>query len=191
MISNMDDAAREGWNVFFWAIDQQVPGMLRAVTYAVIFLAQVLCGLATVTSLSPMMFSFSRDGGLPFSRALARVSPRHRSPNASIWAGSALSVLFVWGSSVISMGDTPVYSIVVSCTVIFLFFSFIIPITLGLFAYGGRERPKMGAWNVWPGGYSPFLLLSVAGIVVLVVFCLEPPHRSTPMWAAWVLRLAA
>ena len=31
-----------------------------------IFIAQFLCGLATVTSASRMIFAFSRDGGLPF-----------------------------------------------------------------------------------------------------------------------------
>ena len=182
MIPDMDDAARQGWNVFFWAMDRQVPGMLNAFTCAVIFLAQVLCGLATVTSLSRMMYAFSRDGGLPFSRTLARVSPRHRTPNASIWAGSVLSVLFVWASSVISIGDTPVYSIVVSCTVIFLFFSFIIPITLGLFAYGGRKWPKMGPWNVGRGGYSLFALLSIAAMVLLFVIGVHPPNDP----ARWV-----
>jgi len=146
------------------------------------FPAQVLCGLATVTSLSRMMYAFSRDGGLPFSRSLARVSPRHRTPNASIWAGSVLSVLFVWASSVISIGDTPVYSIVVSCTVIFLFFSFIIPITLGLFAYGGRKWPKMGPWNVGRGGYSLFALLSIAAMVLLFVIGVQPPNDP----ARWV-----
>ena len=34
--------------------------------YLVIFIAQLLCGLATVTSASRMIFAFSRDGGLPF-----------------------------------------------------------------------------------------------------------------------------
>jgi amino acid transporter len=55
-----------------------------------------------------MIFAFSRDGGLPFSKALAKVSHKHRTPNAAIWTGSALAVLFVWGSSVVSIGDTPV-----------------------------------------------------------------------------------
>jgi amino acid transporter len=182
VIPNMGDAATQGWNVFFWAMDKQVPWTLNLFTYAVIFLAQVLCGLATVTSLSRMMFAFSRDGGLPFSRVLARVSPRHRTPNASIWAGSALSVLFVWGSSVISIGDTPVYSIVVSCTVIFLFFSFIIPITCGLFAYGGPKWPKMGPWNIGRGGYSLFALLSVIAMVLLFVIGVQPPNDP----ALWV-----
>jgi amino acid transporter len=182
MIPNMDEAAKQGWNVFFWAMDRQVPMTIRQVTYAVIFLAQVLCGLATVTSLSRMMFAFARDGGLPFSRALARVSPRHRTPNAAIWAGSALAVLFVWGSSVISIGDTPVYSTVVSCTVIFLFFSFIIPIALGLCTYGGPKWPRMGPWNMGRAGFSLSAVLSIIAMVLLFVIGVQPPNQA----ARWV-----
>ena len=109
--------------------------------YIAIFISQWLCGLATVTSVSRMIFAFSRDGGLPFSKALASVSKAHRTPVSAIWTGSILSVLFVWGTTVISIAGSSAYSIVVSCTVIFLFLSFTVPIALGLFAHG---TPK---WN--------------------------------------------
>ncbi len=42
-----------------------------------------------------MIFAFSRDGGLPASKALAKVSPKFRTPVSAIWTGSILSVLFV------------------------------------------------------------------------------------------------
>ncbi len=69
MIPNMDEAAKQGWNVFFWAMDQRVPELVKQLLYWAIFVAQILCGLATVTSASRMIFAFSRDGGLPFSKA--------------------------------------------------------------------------------------------------------------------------
>ena len=47
---------------------------MKKVLYLAIFISQLLCGLATVTSVSRMMFAFSRDGGLPFSKALATVA---------------------------------------------------------------------------------------------------------------------
>ena len=144
MLPSMDEAAKQGWNVFFWAMDTQVNPTIKMALYVAIFISQFLCGLATVTSVSRMIFAFSRDGGLPCSKALASVSPNHRSPVAAIWTGATLAVLFVWGSSVISIGATPVYTIVVSCTVIFLFFSFIIPIVLGLFTYGTVEVADHG-----------------------------------------------
>ncbi len=88
MIPNMDDAAKQGWNVFFWAIDAAASTRRsRRSLYVAIFVAQLLCGLATVTSASRMIFAFSRDGGLPASKALATVSPTYRTPVAAIWTG--------------------------------------------------------------------------------------------------------
>jgi amino acid transporter len=137
--------------VFFWALDSQFHPTLKFVLYLAIFISQWLCGLATVTSVSRMMFAFSRDGGLPFSKNLARVSRKYRTPVHSISAGSILAVAFVAGAKWLEAGGTPVYTIVVSCTVIFLFFSFAIPIALGLLAHGTAKWPKMGPWDLGPG----------------------------------------
>ena len=176
MIPNMDEAANQGWNVFFWAMDAQVPGTMKEILYVLIFVAQILCGLATVTSASRMIYAFSRDGGLPFSKGLARVSPTHRTPNAAIWTGAALAWLFVWGAKWLEAGGTPVYTVVVSCTVIFLFFSFAMPITLGLFTYGGPKWQKMGPWNIGRAGYSLFAVLSIIAMVLIFVIGVQPPN---------------
>lgn len=176
MIPNMDDAAKQGWNVFFWAMDSQVNPQVKQYLYIAIFISQFLCGLATVTSVSRMIFAFSRDGGLPFSSALAKVSPSLRTPVNAIWTGATLSVLFVWGTSLITIAGASAYAIVVSCTVIFLFFSFIIPITLGLFTYGGKKWPKMGPWNMGRGLYSLFALLSIVAMALIFVIGVQPPN---------------
>ena len=178
MIPNMADAAKQGWNVFFWAMDTQMPVLLKDVLYVAIFLSQFLCGLATVTSVSRMIFAFSRDGGLPASRALAKVNQRFRTPVAAIWTGSILSVLFVWGTSLVTFGETSAYSIVVSCTVIFLFFSFAIPITVGLFAYGTAKWPAMGPWNMGRGLYMLFGGLSVLAMILIFVLGIQPPNEG-------------
>jgi amino acid transporter len=176
MIPNMDAAAKQGWNVFFWAMDQRVPFPIKEILYALIFLSQALCGLATVTSTSRMIYAFSRDGGLPASALLARVSRRHRTPNAAIWTGATLALLFVWGAKWLEAGGTPVYTVVVSCTVIFLFFSFAIPIALGLLAYGGPRWQKMGPWSIGRAGYTLAALLSIASMVLIFVIGVQPPN---------------
>jgi len=177
MIPNMDEAAKQGWNVFFWAMDANVGPTMKMALYVAIFLAQWLCGLATVTSVSRMMFAFSRDGGLPFSKALAKVSPKHRTPVAATWAGAILAVLFVAGAKWIeASGATPVYTIVVSCTVIFLFFSFAIPIGLGLLAYGGPKWPRMGPWDIGKPLFSLFAVGSIVSMVLIFVIGVQPPN---------------
>ncbi|MBY5394925.1 amino acid permease [Rhizobium leguminosarum] len=182
MLPNMDDAAKQGWNVFFWAMDSQVNPIVKDILYFAILVSQWLCGLATVTSVSRMIFAFSRDGGLPASKALSKVSPQYRTPVAAIWTGSILSVLFVWGSSLATIGDTPVYTIVVSCTVIFLFFSFAIPITLGLFAWGTSKWDKMGPWNLGEGAFKLFAVLTVIAMILIFILGIQPPNE----WALYI-----
>jgi len=183
MVPSLDEAAKQGWNVFFWGMDAQVNPVVKNLLYIAIFVSQLLCGLATVTSASRMLFAFSRDGGIPgASKALAKVSTAHRVPVASIWASSILSVLFVWFTSAITIAGTPAYSIVVSCTVIFLFLSFTVPITLGLFTIGGEKWPKMGPWDMGIGTYKLVAVLSILAMILLFVIGIQPPND----WALYI-----
>ena len=176
MLPDMDDAAKQGWNVFFWALDQQMPASVKTVLYVAILICQLLCGLATVTSASRMMYAFARDGGLPFSTQLARVSPTRRTPTAAIWSGAVASVLFTGGAKWLEAGGTPVYTVVVSCTVIFFFISCSIPIVLGLFAIGGPRWPTMGAWDIGRGGYRFFAILSIVSMSLIFTLGVSPPN---------------
>lgn len=182
MIPNMDDAAKQGWNVFFWAFDQRVSPGIKEFVYLVVFVAQLLCGLATVTSASRMIFAFSRDGGLPGSRALSKVSPTYRTPVAAIWTAAVLSVLFVWGSSLVSVAGTSAYTIVVSCTVIFLFLSFTVPIVLGMMTWGTSKWDKMGPWNMGKGMFMLFGVLSILSMILIFVIGIQPPND----WALYI-----
>ncbi len=177
MLPNMDDAAKQGWNVFFWGMDSQVNPTIKVLLYIAIFVSQWLCGLATVTSASRMLFAFSRDGGIPgASKALATVSPSYRTPVSAIWAASILSVLFVWLTSAVTIAGLPAYSIVVSCTVIFLFLSFALPIALGLVAIGGPKWPTMGPWNMGIGTYKLISVLALTSMAVMFYIGIQPPN---------------
>lgn len=176
MLPNMDDAAKQGWNVFFWAMDSQVNPTVKEILYFLIFISQFLCGLATVTSLSRMIFAFSRDKGLPGSAALSKVSPKHRTPVAAIWVGAILSVLFVWFTSAITIAGTPAYSIVVSCTVIFLFLSFALPIALGFVAIGTPKWPAMGPWNIGAGAFRVVAVLVILAMALIFYIGIQPPN---------------
>lgn len=189
MIPSMDEAAKQGWNVFFWGMGERVPETLRNVLYVLIFIAQWLCGLATVTSVSRMLFAFSRDGGIPgISKALASVSPLSRSPANSIWFGSILSVLFVWFTSAITIAGTPAYSIVVSCTVIFLFLSFAVPIALALVTYGTEKFPKPGPWDLGAGMFRLVCVLSLVAMAVIFYAGIQPPNDwALPITVGFVI----
>src|SRR5262245_46247269 len=182
MIPNMDEAAKQGFNVFFWAFDQRAKPAVKEIVYIVVFVAQLLCGLATVTSASRMIFAFARDGGLPGSGVLAKVSPTYRTPVAAIWTSAVLSVLFVWGSSLVSVAGTSAYTIVVSCTVIFLFLSFTIPIVLGLLAWGTPKWDKMGPWDMGRGVFTLFAILSILSMILIFIIGIQPPND----WALYI-----
>ena len=182
MVPSLEEAAAQGWNVFFWAFDSEVNPIVKQLLYLAIFIAQLLCGLATVTSASRMIFAFARDRGLPGSRALSKVSPKYRTPVAAVWTGAALSVLFVWGASLISIAGTTAYTIVVSCTVIFLFLSFTFPITLGLLAWGTSKWDRMGPWNMGRAVFSLFAVLSILSMILIFVIGVQPPNDK----ALWI-----
>ncbi len=183
MIPNMDEAAKQGWNVFFWGMDARVGPVIKNILYVAIFISQLLCGLATVTSASRMIFAFSRDGGLPFSKTLASVSPTYRTPVAAIWTGATLAVLFVWGASLVSVAGTSAYTIVVSSTVIFLFLSFSVPIALALFAHGTPKWDRMGPWDLGPFWFKVSCVLSLISMVLIFFIGIQPPND----WALWIV----
>lgn len=176
LLPDMDEAAKQGWNVFFWAMDARVNGSVKVALYVAILASQLLCGLATVTSTSRMIFAFARDGGLPASRMLAKVSPSHRTPVAAIWTAASLSVLFVAGASAVSIAGNSAYSVVVSCTVIFLFLSFVIPIAAGLFAFGTSKWPRPGPWNLGGVAFRMVAALSILAMVLIFVIGVQPPN---------------
>ncbi len=176
-IPNMDDAAAQGWNVFFYVMDKQVPNGLKELLYAIIFVAQYLCGLATVTSISRMIFAFARDKGLPFSATLAKVDPKWRSPVAATWVGAGLSVIFVaWADA---------YSVAVAVTSITLYLSYCMPIAAGLFAYN-KSWKKFGPFDLGPKFQIVAVLCMVIACVIFFVG-VQPPNDKALMFMGVII----
>jgi amino acid transporter len=165
------EAAREGEGAFLAITDGVLPAGLALPLYLGIAVAQYLCGLATVTSASRMAFAFARDGGLPFSRALSLVSPVYRTPPVAVWAVALLAVAFT--------AYTPVYSTITVVCTLFLYLSYVLPIGLGLLAYG-RTWTRMGPWDLG-GWYRPLAVLTVLGCALLFVIGVQPPNDKA-LW---------
>ena len=171
-IPDMDKAAASGFNVLFDTMTLVVPSGLKMVLYVLIFICQLLCGLATVTSASRMIYAFARDGGLPASNSLKRVHPNFRTPVAAIWTAAVISILFTL--------YTPAYTTIVSVTVIFIFISYGLPVIAGLFAYG-KSWTKMGPWNMGPA-YRVVGVLAIAAIAFIFYLGVQPPNDA----ALWI-----
>ena len=180
-IPDMDKAAASGWGVFFVTLDAVLPVPLKQVLYVLIFIAQFICGLATVTSASRMIYAFARDGGLPASNALKRVHPGFRTPVAAIWTAAMISIGFTL--------YTPAYTTIVSVTVIFLFLSYGMPIAAGLFSYG-RSWTQMGPWDMGPS-FRIVGVLTILCVALIFFLGVQPPNDAALKITLMFLALTA
>lgn len=177
-IPDLAVAAGQGVSMFFLTMNAILPETLKIVLYIGILIAQLICGLATVTSASRMLFAFSRDDGLPFgSKSLASVSPKYRTPVNAIWASTVLAILYVLLAMSIKVTGTSIYFIVVNSTLVFLFLSFTIPLVAGLFAYGTAKWPTPGPWAMSGGVYKLITVLAVVGMGVILFIAVAAPNE--------------
>ena len=181
-IPDLATAAGQGWGMFYATMDAILPAGLKNVLYLGILITQLLCGLATVTSASRMLFAFSRDDGVPgASKALATVSPKYRTPVNAIWTATVLCILYVVLAMTIKVAGTSIYVIVVNSTLVFLFLSFTVPLVAGLFAYGTAKWPNPGPWAMSAGLYKLVTVLAVVGMAVILFIAIAPPNERV-LW---------
>ena len=164
-IPDMDQAARAGSGAFFSTLFTDLPTWQARALVASIALAQYLCGLATVTSASRMVYAFARDGGLPASGWLRRVDS-NGVPGPAIWVLTIGSLAFTW--------HTPVYATITLVTTIFLYISYAMPTISGLIVH---RHVAWGPWNLgaW---YHPLSVVAIAGCVLLVFLGTAPPNEE-------------
>jgi amino acid transporter len=159
--------ARQGADVFAWLMRQVLPGPVGRALWVAIVAANYLCGLACMTSTSRMMYAFARDGGLPASGVLRRVSPRWQTPVPAIWTTAGLTLA--------STLYAPAYSTLTTACVIFLYLSYVMPTAAGVRAYG-RRWTTFGPFDLGPVLYRGLGVVALAGTVVLVWIGVQPPN---------------
>jgi amino acid transporter len=163
------EGARQGADVFSWLMRRALPGAAGRALWVGIVVANYLCGLACMTSTSRMMYAFARDGGLPGSGVLKRVSPRWRTPVPAIWTTGALALA--------STLYAPAYSTLTTACVIFLYLSYVMPTLVGLRAYG-RTWTRFGPFHLGGAIYKSLAVIAVLGAAVLVWIGVQPPNEK-------------
>jgi len=157
----------------------------------VVIVAQLFCANAGLASASRMVFAFSRDGALPFSKTWQRLSPRTKTPVPAVW----LSVAVPFVLALPSLYSLTAYYAVTAINVIGITPAYAIPVYLRLRA-GDRFTP--GPWHL--GRWSkPIGLIAVIWVAFIsIVFCLPQVSPVTkdsfnyaPVALAAVLLLAA
>ena len=135
---------------------------------ALVAMAMWFCGLSAVTWCSRVVFAFSRDNGMPFSKLWKRVSKRHQTPAPALWL--CVAIAFV------ALIYSDAYSVVTSISVIGLYFSYIIPVFLKVRSQLSNGEIARGPWSL--GRYS--LSINIVAIlwVVFISVILSVPDSG-------------
>jgi amino acid transporter len=144
-----------------------MPFFLKALLALGIVVANYICALAGMTSTSRMIYAFARDGGLPASKALATIHPRHRTPVNAIWLTAVLSAAACFYAPFM-------FALAAGCA-LFLYISYAMPVAAGLLAEGNSWKEfgpfRLGVWS------KPFAILTVIGVVILAFAGTQPPFN--------------
>src|SRR3954451_17510211 len=135
--------------------------------------AQLFCGMSSVTANSRMIYAFARDGALPASSVWHRINPRTRTPTNAIWlaAGGA----FVLGLPYLF--NTTAYLAVTSIAVIGLYIAYVIPTFLRLRAGESFQR---GPWHL--GRWSrPIGTIAVVWVLFIAVLFMLPTTKPVTL----------
>ncbi len=167
VMPDVSEGVKQGQG-FLDALLASLPRGLAVSIAAGLFVTNYLCGLACLTSASRMMFAFARDGGLPASSLVRRVNPRFKTPVAAIWLSALLAfVATLYGAAL---------TVLVAGSAVFLYISYIMPVTAGLFAEG-RTWTRKGPFDL--GAFSrPMAVAATAGGAVLVFVGVQPPNEK-------------
>jgi amino acid transporter len=146
---------------------------------------QFFCTIACLTSASRMTFAFSRDGAIPGSKVLSKVSAARVPANAVVFVAVIGAIITLPALKEVNVGtaEDPIilpiaFYAVVSIAVIGLYLAFAIPIFL---------RWKMGSAfqpGSWTNGakYKWMNPVAVAEIVIISIYFILP---TTPAGAPW------
>jgi amino acid transporter len=167
---DIKEAAAAGWGSFDYMWNAStMPFALKVFLAIGLVVVNYICALAGLTSTSRMMYAFSRDGGLPASATLAKVSVKHRTPTYAIWTSAALALL--------SMVYAPAYLVLAVACAVFLYLSMVMPIAAGLLAEGGPKWPEKGPFNL--GRFSKLnAVVAILAGVVLAITGFFPPNEK-------------
>ncbi len=175
------NAAAASPNPFIYVLEGALGSFGSALVWVVIG-AMWFCGLSSVTSNSRMLFAFARDGGLPLSRYVSRVSPAFKSPYVAVWVSVCAALLVaVWSE---------VYSAMAALSTIALYASYALPIALGLHARASGRWSTRGPWDL--GRWStPVNVVALLWVAVLTVLFVLPPNELAGMTFAGCLAVLA
>jgi amino acid transporter len=183
-LSIQDASAASGAdNAFIHVISESLGGTFGTVVLWLVTLAMWFCGLSSVTSFSRMLYAFSRDKGIPWSRQWAEISVKYRTPAKAIWLVVILSFALALFDYILKLfnPDTSYTTLafLTAVSVVGLYVAYGIPLYLKLRAEakGSFQQKHYGPWNL--GSWSrPINILSLLWIVFICIVMVIPPNQT-------------
>jgi urea carboxylase system permease len=115
------------------------------VLLADVAIAVCVCTLAIQTAATRMVFSMSRDGVLPFSGALAKVSPRTGTPILPAIVVGVLAVLIL----AVNVGEASLFLALTSVCIVMLYLAYLmVTVPLLIRRLQGRWQPDEGHFSM-------------------------------------------
>jgi amino acid permease (GABA permease) len=136
--------------------------------------AQLFCGMSSVTANSRMIYAFSRDGALPGSWLWHKVNPRTRTPTNAIW----LAAVFAFLLGLPYLGNYTAYAAVTSIATIGLYIAYVMPTYLRLRRGAQFQR---GPWHLGRWSYLVGWTAVVWVVIITILFLL--PQAAPVTWS--------
>ena len=143
--------------------------------------AMWLCGASSITSMSRMWYAFARDGGMPGSKLISRISPRYRTPVWSILITSVLTVVICAYSAA--------HFVVTSISTVTLYLAYVIPVYLN---WRNRRRnrgefasPVTAPWNL--GRWAPVINVIAILWTAFIAIVFSIPPNELVLWSLLLL----
>lgn len=166
LVTTTPDLAAAGSfvNPVLYILESRLGYVIGTLFFAGIAVAQLFCGMSSITSNSRMIYAFSRDGAVPFHNVWHHLD-RGRTPrNAIILAAVAAFIL-----AIPTVFNYTAYVAVTSIATIGLYIAYGLPILVRLFAKDFKPGPwHLGAWS------KPVGTIAVIWVVLISILFMLP-----------------
>jgi amino acid transporter len=165
-------------NPVLYILESRLGYVLGTLFFAVAVGAQFFCGMSSITTNSRMIYAFSRDDALPFSRLWHRLDTGRTPRNAIIFAAVGAFIL-----AIPTVFNFAAYVAITSIAVIGLYISYVLPILLRLLVKNFQPGPwHLGRWSkligiiavIWVVFISILFMLPAAYPITWVTFNYTP-----------------
>jgi urea carboxylase system permease len=184
---NAPELAEQG---IAWVVTSELGDGLGRVVLAVVGISIFSAALAISASATRVMFSMARDGLLPFSRALAHVSPRTRTPLLPGLVVGALSI----GVLLINLGQTSVFASVTSVSVVIVYLAYLfvtVPRLWHRLRHNVEHDPEPSYFTLGRWGLPVNVVAVVFGLFLLINVGWPRADVYDPDGQGWVLQYSA